>query len=227
MNWSGGKDSCMALYKTLQSGEWSVQALMTTFQLDVQTDVDRVSHHEVPSSLMKAQAESLGLRLDEIYLPDLPEREEYEGIMRKALNLWSDYGIRNAIFGDIFLEDLRKHREDNLSMAGWAAHFPLWKQDTWSLAREFIGLGFKAIVVSVDGEKLGPDYCGRSYDESFLSDLPEGVDPCGEHGEFHTFVYDGPMFQKPVLFRPLETKTRNYQWEGKSQDFHYLVLEAN
>ena len=89
----------MALYKTLQSGEWSVQALMTTFQLDVQTDVDRVSHHEVPSSLMKAQAESLGLRLDEIYLPDLPEREEYEGIMRKALNLWSDYGIRNAIFG--------------------------------------------------------------------------------------------------------------------------------
>lgn len=216
----------MALHRALQSGQWDVRALLTTFQLDVRTDEHRVSHHEVPSSIMKAQADALGFPLDAIFLPDRPENQQYEHLMRRALNLWTDQGLRDALFGDIFLDDLRRYREEKLSMAGWKAHFPLWKNDTTELAFEFIDLGFRAMVVSVDGQKLPAEFCGRQFDQSFLSDLPEGVDPCGEHGEFHTFVYDGPIFSNSVSFRHVDTHTRTYQWEGKPMLFHFSSLES-
>ncbi|MCB1138734.1 MAG: adenine nucleotide alpha hydrolase [Leptospiraceae bacterium] len=222
LNWSGGKDSCLALYDAKQSGDWDVRALLTTFQEDSSGQEDRVSHHEVPAHLMKAQAASLGLPLDEIYLPDQPANDHYEGLMRRALNLWTDRGIRNAIFGDIFLQDLRTYREQKLSMAGWTAHFPLWQQNTRDLAHRFIDLGFRAKVVSVDGQKLHRDYCGREFDRDFLNDLPAEADPCGEYGEFHTFVYDGPIFSAPVPFATQPAATRTYQMEGRALDFHFL-----
>jgi len=194
--WSGGKDSALALYETLRSGRYDVQALLTT----VNRDYDRISIHGVRRVLLEQQAKAMGIPLEKTFISKGASDAEYEKELLKALKKQKDSGVSSVVFGDIFLEDVRKYRERILATAGINGVFPLWKQDTQILARKFINLGFKAIITSVDSNVLGKDFAGREYDERFLSDLPENVDLCGENGEFHSFVYDGPIFHERLSF---------------------------
>jgi uncharacterized protein (TIGR00290 family) len=192
--WSGGKDSSLALHEIRQGGELSVAALLTT----VSEDYDRVSMHGVRRELLEIQARAIGYPLEVVFIPSTATSETYEARMQTLLEKWAGRGVTGVAFGDLFLEDIRAYRERNLDRVGMEAHFPLWGNDTTALARRFIDLGFRAIVTCVDGEALDGAFVGRDYDEQFLRHLPDSVDPCGENGEFHTFVYDGPLFPKPL-----------------------------
>jgi uncharacterized protein (TIGR00290 family) len=194
--WSGGKDSALALHEILESGRYEVQELLTT----VTRDYDRISIHGVRSVLLEQQAKALGFPLEKTFISKGASDEEYETELLKALKRQRDAGVSSMVFGDIFLEDIRKYRERMLMKVSVNGVFPLWKKDTRTLARRFIQFGFKAVIASVDSEVLAKDFVGREYDERFLSDLPENVDPCGENGEFHSFVYDGPIFHERVSF---------------------------
>jgi uncharacterized protein (TIGR00290 family) len=189
MSWSGGKDSAMALYHLARSDEYEVVELMTS----VAEEFARVSHHGVREVLLEEQARAIGLPLQKIYLPSGRlgpcTNEVYEQIKAR--------GIYTVGFGDLFLADLRAWREANLARAEMRGVFPLWQRYTAKLAREVIALGFRAYLSCVEG-KVGPGFAGRAFDQSLLDDLPPGIDPCGENGEFHSFVYDGPIFKKPV-----------------------------
>lgn len=194
MNWSGGKDSSLALYHAQKSGNYDIPYLVTT----INEAVNRISMHGVRFELLQAQADMLGIPLFPIYLPDSPTMSAYENTMKAATDQLKSEELNNCLFGDIFLEDLRTYRERNLAEQGIRAHFPLWKRDTRELALEFIRLGFKTIVVCVDASKLDKSFAGRVIDEQFLADLPDHVDPCGENGEFHTFVFDAPNFKAAI-----------------------------
>ncbi len=193
--WSGGKDSSLALYKLKESYE--VSALITT----ITKDYDRISMHGVRRKLLEAQARSLDIPLSIVFIRKDASNEEYEKAMKELMLYYKDRGFEKVAFGDIFLEDVRRYREENLKKIGMSALFPLWGEDTRKLAREFINLEFKAIVTAVDSKFLDRKFVGRIYDEDFLEDLPDNVDPCGENGEFHTFVYDGPIFKNKVDFK--------------------------
>jgi len=195
-SWSGGKDSARALYEIKRSGNYEVAALLTT----VTADFDRISMHGVPRILLEQQARSLGVPLEKFFITKGISNEEYESKMRVVLEKYLARGVKSVVCGDIFLEDLKKYREDNLAKIGMKGIFPIWKQDSRQLALSFIKLGFKAIVTCVDSSVMGKEFSGRAFDEDFLSDLPSGVDPCGENGEFHSFVYDGPIFAEPLSF---------------------------
>lgn len=205
-NWSGGKDSSLALYHILNEKKYDVSCLMTT----VNSKFDRISMHGVRKELLYAQGESIGLPVKEIRLPEMPSMSEYDSIMKKVLTQLKKDEITHSIFGDIFLEDLKQYREQKLSEVGLKGHFPLWKRDTKELVYEFLDLGFKTIVVCVKSELLGQEFAGRVIDKDFLKDLPPGVDPCGENGEFHTFVFDGPIFKKPIDFSIGEKVYKTY-----------------
>ena len=194
--WSGGKDSALALYELKKSEKYEITALLTTFS----KEYDRSSMHGVRRVLLEKQAKSLGLAQEEVFISKSSSNDEYEREMRKVLLKYKTRGIESVAFGDIFLEDLKKYRETNLSKIGMRAVFPVWKQDTKELAYRFIDSGFKAIVTCVDTKFLPANFAGRNFDKSFLADLGPKVDPSGENGEFHTFVYDGPIFREPVLF---------------------------
>jgi uncharacterized protein (TIGR00290 family) len=196
VSWSGGKDSAMALFEIIRSGRYEVAALLTT----VTEGYDRISMHGVRRILLEKQAESLGLRLEEVFITMDASNAEYESSMRKVLSKYQDLGIASVVFGDIFLEDLRKYREERLGLLNMRGLFPIWKKDTNELARGFIASGFKAITTCVDTKVLAKEFVGREMDEEFLSELPVGVDRCGENGEYHSFVYDGPIFKKRVPF---------------------------
>ncbi|MFY0599990.1 MAG: diphthine--ammonia ligase [Cyclobacteriaceae bacterium] len=206
-NWSGGKDSSLALYHVLKEKNFDVTALMTT----VNEQYDRISMHGVRKELLYAQGESIGLPIKEIRLPEMPSMSVYDNMMREVLSELQDQGVTHSIFGDIFLEDLKKYREDKLHEVGMIGHFPLWKRDTTELIHEFIDLGFKTIVVCAKSELLNESFAGRVIDHEFLKDLPKGVDPCGENGEFHTFVFDGPIFKHPIQFELGETIFKEYE----------------
>jgi uncharacterized protein (TIGR00290 family) len=203
--WSGGKDSALALYELQRRNDHEIVALLTTLT----EDYNRISMHGVQSILLEEQTISLGLPNEKVYISKNSSNEEYEAKMKKVLQKYLAAGVSSVVFGDIFLEDLRKHREDNLSKIGMKAIFPIWKRDTAELAREFIELGFKAVITCIDSNVLDKAFVGRLYDQQFLSDLPSTVDPCGENGEFHSFVYDGPMFQKEVPYTKGETVFRD------------------
>lgn len=192
--WSGGKDSAMALHALLQQPELSVSALLTT----VTEGYERVSMHGVRRELLERQAQSIGLPLHEVRIPPQCVNPIYEKRMEEVLRAHYDKGVRRVAFGDIFLEDLRRYRENNLARIGMTGLFPIWKRDTRELAEGFCRQGFRAFVVCVDRRALDRAFAGRELDESFFRGLPEGVDPCGENGEFHTFVFDGPIFREPV-----------------------------
>jgi uncharacterized protein (TIGR00290 family) len=203
--WSGGKDSTLALYELLQSSRYKVVGLLTTLA----SEYDRVSHHGVRAELLESQAKALGFPLEKLYFstqatnlcqPDNPNEamSVYEDLMRGTLLRYKNKGVFSVAFGDIFLEPLRAYRENNLAKIGMKGVFPLWKRDTKELMQTFIRLGFRAILTCVDGPKLGEKFAGRHLDSQFLQDLPADVDPCGENGEYHSFVYDGPMFNHPV-----------------------------
>ena len=210
-NWSGGKDSTLALYKVLQNQQFDIRYLLTTFN----AEADRISMHGVRSELLHAQAESIGIPAKKVHLPTSSDMQAYEAVMSKAIHELQSEGISDCIFGDIFLEDLRKYREDKLKEVHISAHFPLWKLDTKELVKEFIDLGFKTIVVCVDSSKLDKSFAGRVIDHQFMADLPENVDPCGENGEFHTFVFDGPIFQTPIPFQMGEQVLKTYTAQNK------------
>jgi len=192
--WSGGKDSALALHRLQQSSDWKVEALLTT----VTEDYDRVSMHGVSRALLEAQAESLGLALMQVNIPADCSNEVYDERMRVAMAECKARGIEHIAFGDIFLEDVRRYREERLSQVAMQGVFPLWGLDSGHLARDFIRLGFRAVVACVDLRVLDSSFAGRELDERFFADLPSGVDPCGENGEFHSFVYDGPNLRFPL-----------------------------
>ncbi len=193
-SWSGGKDSAMALHDVLRRPEYEVVALLTT----VTEDYDRISMHGVRRSLLKQQAESLGLPLEEVGISKRSSNEEYEEKMGAVLNRYKGTGITSVVFGDIFLEDLRQYRENNLAKLGMKGIFPLWKQETHELVQRFIQSGFRAVIVCVDTQALDGKFAGREIDEAFVRELPATVDVCGENGEFHSFVYAGPIFKRRI-----------------------------
>ena len=203
--WSGGKDSALALYEVLNSGSYEALELLTT----VTKDYDRISIHGVRRVLLEQQAKTLRIPLEEMFITKSASDAEYENELLKTLKRHRDNGVFSVVFGDIFLEDVRKYRERILAKAGMNGIFPLWKRDTKDLARTFINLGFKAIITSIDSNVLGKSFAGREYDEKFLSDLPVNVDPCGENGEFHSFVYDGPLFCERIGFKKGEIVLRD------------------
>jgi len=203
--WSGGKDSAMALHALLQQKEFRVVALLTT----VTEGYERISMHGVRRKLLEQQAQSIGLPLHEVRIPQQCINPVYEARMEEALRTHLDQGVRKVAFGDIFLEDLRAYREKNLARIGMTALFPIWKRDTRELIRAFHANQFRAIAVCVDSKILAPSFSGRELDESFFRDLPPHVDPCGENGEFHTFVFDGPIFHSPIHVRTGEIVNRD------------------
>lgn len=204
-NWSGGKDSALALHELRSNGCCDVAALLTT----ITSDYDRVSMHGVRRTLLERQVRSLGLPLEMVYITSHATNEEYEAKMRDVLGRYRAQGVLECAFGDIFLEDLRRYREEKLAQVGMRAVFPIWRRDTSELAYAFLRLGFRAVVTCVDSQALDGGFAGREYDESFLADLPDSVDPCGENGEFHSFVYDGPVFREPVPFEKGEVVLRD------------------
>ena len=193
-SWSGGKDSAMALHAVLEDPAFEVTALLTT----VTEGFERVSMHGVRRELLHRQAESIGLPVEEVRIPRQCPNAVYEARMAEALRRFRERGIRHVGFGDIFLEDLRAYREEKLFEASMSAIFPIWKVDTRELARRFLENKFRAIAVSIDPAKLDWSFAGRELDLSFFRDLPAGVDPCGENGEFHSFAFDGPIFHAAI-----------------------------
>ena len=212
--WSGGKDSALALYEIKKRPDLEIVSLITT----ITEDYDRISMHGVRRVLLESQAESLGIPLYKIFISKSSSDEEYGHKMKEMLTRFSSLGVSSVVFGDIFLEDLRKFREKQLSKVGMKGIFPLWKKNTLELAHAFINLGFRAIVTSTDSKVLHRKFVGREIDEKFLAQIPPSVDPCGENGEFHTFVFSGPIFKKRLLFRVGEVVLRENR-------FYYCDLE--
>ncbi|HMI04728.1 MAG TPA: diphthine--ammonia ligase [Pedobacter sp.] len=218
-NWSGGKDSTLALHYALQDPSLRIDYLLTT----VNDAFDRVSMHGVRSSLLIRQAESIGIDLYQVRLPEMPGMDTYEQAMQHHLGQLKSKGITHSLFGDIFLEDLKLYRENKLAEIGMTALFPLWKRDTTELLREFISLGYKTVVVCA--KKGLEDFCGRVIDERFIDELPEGIDPCGENGEFHTFAFEGPIFKRPIPFELGEKVFKTYETaEIKDAGYWYIDL---
>jgi len=206
-NWSSGKDSALALYKIQQNPEFEINCLLTS----VNQQFQRISMHGVRVELLEQQAESIGIPLEIMQIPEMPTMEVYENVMQKTLEKLKNKGITHSVFGDIFLEDLRQYRENKLATMGFKGVFPIWKIPTHDLIHEFIALGFKTIVICVNEKYLDKSFVGRIIDQQFIDDLPENVDVCGENGEFHTFSFDGPIFSKPIDFQIGEIVYRKYE----------------
>lgn len=207
--WSGGKDSAYCLYKVLTEAKFDVRYLLTT----VNDTFKRVSMHGVREALLDIQVQSIGIPLLKVRVTE-GTNADYEAQMEALLLKVQDEGINHVIFGDIFLEDLRQYREDNLKKLNMTGVFPLWKTDTRQLINHFISLQFKTIVCCTNDRYLGQEWAGREIDQSFIRQLPASVDACGENGEYHTFCYAGPIFKKEIRFtkgenvyKPLEIKT--------------------
>lgn len=195
----------MALHTLLQRDDVRITALLTT----VTEGYERISMHGVRRELLERQAQSIGLPLHEVRIPPQCVNRIYEVRMEEALRAHYDRGVRKVAFGDIFLEDLRAYREKNLARMGMTALFPIWKRDTRELIRFFQAQRFRSIAVCVDPRVLDRRFAGRELDDSFFADLPPGIDPCGENGEFHTFVFDGPIFRRPIPVRTGEVVERD------------------
>jgi len=205
LSWSGGKDSALALWTLRKELGQEPAALLTTFT----EDYERVSMHAVRKELLRAQAQATGIDLVEIGIPAACVNEVYEERMAQAFARPPLDQTTTIAFADLFLEDVRAYREERLTSAGRQALFPLWGRDTTTLAHEFIAAGFKATLVCVDPRQLDPSFVGRPFDEALLADLPATVDPCGENGEFHTFVHAGPIFDAPIEVELGETVMRD------------------
>jgi uncharacterized protein (TIGR00290 family) len=192
--WSGGKDSAMALHCLLRDPRYEIAALLTT----VTEGYERISMHGVRRELLHQQANSIGLPLQEVRIPPQCVNTIYEARMEEVVLRYRERGILHMGFGDIFLRDLRAYRESNLARAEMHALFPLWDVNTRELAARFLADGFRARTACIDPRKLDKSFAGRELDAAFFQELPAEVDPCGENGEFHTFVFDGPIFRSPV-----------------------------
>ncbi len=208
MSWSGGKDSCLALYEIQKTLDYRVASLLTT----VTCDYDRVSMHGVRRVLLERQAASLGFPLHQVLITKGASNQEYETNLIEAVSAYRDQGIDSIVFGDLFLEDIKTYRDQFLARHNLRGIYPVWMRDTTEFIKEFIDLGFKAVITCVNGDVLHSSFAGMTIHQSFLSALPAHVDPCGENGEFHTFVYDGPNFAQPVQFSVGETVSRDGFW---------------
>ncbi len=214
LNWSSGKDAAYALYLLQQQKQYAVEKLVCT----VNSEVDRVSMHGLRRELLLEQAKSIGIPLHIIPLQGNVSMDTYNRIMKEEMQRLRQESFTHSIFGDIFLEDLRKYREQQLQKVDLKAVFPLWKMDTKKLMQDFLKAGFKAITVSVNAAVLDNSFCGRIIDEEFLADLPASVDPCGENGEFHSFVFDGPIFNEPLNFRKGEIVAQTYELSEEKEE---------
>ncbi len=222
-NWSSGKDSALALYKVLQNPEYNVDLLVTT----VNKDFDRVSMHGLRNELLFKQAESIGINLKTIEFPADVTMDLYSEIMKEAMDSLVEQKYSHTIFGDIFLEDLKAYRDTKLAEVNITGVYPLWKKDTKEVLQEFLDLGFKAITVCVNAKLLGEEFVGRVIDEQFLKDLPDNVDVCGENGEFHTFVFDGPIFKNPIDYTVGEKTLRSYTLHDDDDDNCYQAKKED
>jgi len=205
-NWSSGKDSAFALYKLLQEDKCKIDLLFTS----VSEEYRRVSMHGLHEDLLRRQAESIGIPIEIMYLPESTDMEIYNALMQTKMNKLKERGYGVACFGDIFLEDLKQYRESELKKVGFTAKFPLWEKDTKLLLEEFLELGFRTIVVAANAKWFDQDFVGTEITKEFIDKLPEEVDPCGENGEFHTFCFDGPIFEEAVLFKIGEKTLKTY-----------------
>ncbi|HET9097894.1 MAG TPA: diphthine--ammonia ligase [Candidatus Baltobacteraceae bacterium] len=206
--WSGGKDSALALHRLLRDPQYEVVALLTTYNEHFQ----RVSMHGISLALSEQQAQSIGLPLDKVFVGERSSNEEYTLKMAERMLAYKKQGVMTVAFGDIFLQDLREWREGNLDQIGMRAIFPLWKNDTRELVREFVGLGFASRICCVSDRHLDETALGREVDLDFVASLPPGVDPCGENGEFHSFAYAGPIFKEPLAITTGERVHREGFW---------------
>ena len=206
INWSGGKDALMALHQIKKDDELNVDLLFSIINKDSQ----KTSLHEIPIHLLKEQAESLNCKFEFVEVPDQVDNKTYQRLIHKKWKSLMERDYYYAVFGDIFLEDIRAFREEQLQSAGLKGLFPLWKKSTDQLADFFIDQNYKAIVVSCEADQLDKSFCGKNYDREFVESLPAKVDPCGENGEFHTFCFDGPLFNKPITFNKLEKTLISY-----------------
>lgn len=225
LNWSSGKDAALAYHLLQQGNDYEVVQLLTT----VNTESDRVVMHGVREVLLDAQANAMGMPLQKIVLPSAPDDEVYKKVMAEALDKLKVQGITTSAFGDIFLEDLKLYREQQLASAGFTGVFPLWKRDTSELVQLVEDTGIKAMIVCVNEKFLGKEFLGRTIDRAFLQDLPAGVDACGENGEFHTFVYEAPYFKQPIAITKGEVVYKNYTPAKDDKDkwntgFYFLDL---
>lgn len=205
-NWSSGKDSALALYYLLQDKNYTIEELVTS----VNSHYDRVSMHGLRRELLIAQTEAINIKSSLIELPEQPTMEVYEQKMTETVTRLKNEGFTHSAFGDIFLEDLKVYREQQLGTLGIKTIFPLWKKDTKKLINQFLDLGFKTIIVCANSKYFNEDFVGTIIDKDFIKNLPKGVDPCGENGEFHTFCFDGPIFKNPIEFSLGEKVYREY-----------------
>lgn len=206
MSWSGGKDCAMALWKLMNSEEYQVVRLHTTFGEGTR----RVGMHGIPEELIDMQADSIGLPLDKLYFPASGDNLAYEKTINAYLDELQSSGIWHIGYGDIFLEDLRKYREDKLALRGFEGVFPLWKKDTSKLIQEFFSNGFETKICAADADLISEKWVGASISKEFIQDLDQKVDPCGENGEFHSYCYAGPIFQSPIELLVGETTQKSY-----------------
>jgi uncharacterized protein (TIGR00290 family) len=203
--WSSGKDSAWSLHVLRAQGEVEVVGLLTT----INEAFDRVAMHAVRTELLRAQANAADLPLRPVMIPWPCSNAEYEAAMAAAMARARADGITHVAFGDLFLEDIRRYREERLAPTGIAPLFPIWGTPTDALAQRMVDAGLRARLTCVDPKSLDPRFAGREFDAALLAELPASVDPCGERGEFHTFAYDGPMFRRPVPIRAGEVVTRD------------------
>lgn len=225
LSWSGGKDASYALYLLQQSNNFEVVGLLST----INGNLKRLSMHGVPENMIKKQAEYLNLPLHIIYVYEA-SNAEYESAMKNFLLYQKKLGITTIAFGDIFLEDLRKYREEKMTSIGMKTIFPLWKKNTKELIKEMIEKGFKTMTCCVQETKPGKDFLGRIIDEDFVATLPVDVDPCGENGEYHSYCFDGPIYEKPILIQSGEIVRKTYQFVNENSEncesaFWYIDIQ--
>lgn len=223
-NWSSGKDAALALYYLKMNEAFEVELLLTS----INKEQEKVSMHGLDKTLLMLQAKSIGLPLEFIEIPENSSSNTYNSLMQDKLGSLLSRGFRHTAFGDIFLEDLRHYREKQLKKVGVQAHFPLWKKNTKELMKEFLDLGFKAVVVCANAKWFDHTAMGVNIDYNWLNQLPEELDPCGENGEFHTFCYDGPLFKNGVQFKngtPLLKSYSDPSDSHKTIDFWFADLK--
>lgn len=219
MVWSGGKDSALALHKVLSEGVYELVALLSTFS----NKTKRLSMHGVAVSVIREQAKQIGLPLKEMYFEEATH-EAYEDSLRNEIEYFKKQGVSAMIFGDIFLEDLRRYREKNLIAYDMQAVFPLWKENTEELIQKFIQLKFKTICCCADDSKLSSGFVGKEIDKDWVDNLPKNVDKCGENGEYHTCCFDGPNFREKIRLKIGEKVQKTYHFNGLESSFSFVDL---